>query len=83
MIGLVVLAVLLLAAAVAGVIVVHLKREPGRKVRRRELASALTAINEIDDIVDRNYPQLDLVGQAMVNDIRTLINKHRKETISR
>lgn len=53
-------------------------RERGRKVRRRHLAHASETINAIDTIVARYYPNVDLVGQAMCDEIRTAIHNHRK-----
>lgn len=70
-------ALVLLAAA--GV-TVYMVREPGRRVRRKDLAAANTTVNSIDEVVDRYHPQLDIVGQAMADDIRKLIAEHRKGT---
>lgn len=69
---------IILVLAVAGV-VLYVVREPGRKVRRKELAAATNTVNAIGDLVDRYHPQLDDVGQAMANEIRNLISKHRKD----
>lgn len=72
---------LMLALAVAGV-VLYTVREPGQKVRRKQLTAATRTVNAIDDIVDRYYSQLDIVGAAMATDIRQVISKHRKDTVS-
>lgn len=58
-------------------------RNRTRKVRRREFQSAQVTINDIDSIVDRSYFTVELVGQAMCDEIRDAIHKHRKETTSR
>jgi hypothetical protein len=70
----------LLALLIVSGVVIHTIREPGRQVRRKELASSHKAINSIDELVDRLYPQQDLVGQAMADDIRKIIAEHRKGT---
>jgi hypothetical protein len=75
------IAILILLAA-AGV-TVYMVREPGRRVRRKELVVATNTVNEIDDLVDRYHPQLDDVGQAMANEIRQVISKHRKDIATR
>lgn len=76
---------LLIAGAIALVIVLgfagfvtYTVREPGRRVRRKELAASTKTVNAIDDLVDRYHPQLDVVGQAMAGEIREVISKHRK-----
>lgn len=62
--------------------IVH-NRSVGAGARRKHLAAADNTVNQVDDIVDRYYPQLDIVGQAMAADIRQVISKHRKDTVSR
>lgn len=68
--------------ALVGLAIV-VSREPARTARRKHLRAAFFTINAIDDVVDRYHPQLDLVGQAMAEEIRTLISKHRKEITHR
>jgi hypothetical protein len=58
-------------------------RDRTRKVRRREFESALNGINDIDVIVSRYYLTTDEVGQAMCDEIRTIITEHRKESTCR
>jgi hypothetical protein len=76
-------AITIVALLVVGGVGVFVSREPGRRVRRKHLAAAHAAVNDIDDIVDRYHPQLDIVGQAMAADIRQVISKHRKDIVSR
>lgn len=81
MIGALVAVAVVVVVAIATATTVLLAREPGRKVRPREVAAAAVAINAIDDVIDRYHPQLDVVGQAMADDVRTLISQYRKETV--
>ena len=76
MAGAVVLCVFIVAVAIAGVVAM---RAPIRKVRRRDHAAAVAALNEVGAIVDRYHSQLDVVGDAMAGEIRTQITTYRKE----
>lgn len=73
------LSALIVGLALLALAVVLRAREPSRRIRRREYAAAVTALNDIDQLVDDKYVHLDLVGQQVANEIRTLIRTHRKE----
>lgn len=82
--GIVIAAVVgLLVLLVAAGVTVYIVREPVRRVRRKDLDTATSTVNAVDDIVDRYHPQLDIVGQAMAAEIRDVISKHRKDIVSR
>lgn len=76
-------AIAILILLIAGGVIVYMVREPGRRVRRKDLTAAHSTVNAIDDLVDRYHPQLDSVGQAMATEIREAISKHRKDIVSR
>ena len=78
MAGIAVLVVALLACALT-----LSDREHTRKVRRRDYQSAIGSLNDIDTIVNACYPTADLLGQAMCDEIRTVIAQHRKDTTCR
>lgn len=63
-----------------GCMVIDALRNHTRKVRRRDYESAMRAVNDIDLIVSRYYLTADVVGQAMCDEIRTIIAQHRKDT---
>lgn len=83
MIGVLIVAVLAMVVVLAGVAVLMARAEPARKARRKDLAAATAAINAVDDLVDRYQPQLDLVGQALAEDIRKTVSQYRKDITHR
>lgn len=62
--------------------IMDVRNERTRKVRRHDFESAMRSINKIDATIDRYYPTVDLVGQAMCDEIRDVIKNHRKELMS-
>lgn len=74
---------IVVAVIIAGLLLEDARRERTRKVRHRDYVSAISAVNDIDVIVGRYYLTADMVGQAMCDEIRTVITKHRKETTCR
>lgn len=84
MVGAVIVGAIAIVTIIALTVVwiVH-NRSVGAGARRKHVAAADDTVNRVDDIVDRYYPQLDYVGQAMAADIRQVISKHRKDIVSR
>lgn len=73
---------IIIVLVLVGLVIEDALSERTRKVRRRDFESAMQSINKIDAIVDRYYPTLDVVGQALCDEIRDVIRHHRKEVSS-